>query len=214
MKTSESKTLPPKNLIFMNRGERTEYQPTLSHNLDPTRSLGRSKLTNYEFLIDQNRDKQTECPPDRNPRIANKETNKRVSHSVELFSQETSKQQKRPSTDMPSNLYFENYRKSAYHLGLKVWKVFQNEFLGYGRESENYFKVKVFSDSRPKSAQKLILKYFSEFQTQIICRLSKIFKIKIWWYISSTLTVIVFLHYRVAAKMAPEILGYMCRARL
>ena len=108
MKTSESKTLPPKNLIFMNRGERTEYQPTLSHNLDPTRSLGRSKLTNYEFLIDQNRDKQTECPPDRNPRIANKETNKRVSHSVELFSQETSKQQKRPSTDMPSNGTMQN----------------------------------------------------------------------------------------------------------
>ena len=57
-----------------------------------------------------------------------------------------------------------------------------NNWLDFRRKSENYFKVKVFSDSRPKSAQKLILKVFSDFWTQIICRLSKFFKIKIWGY--------------------------------
>ena len=51
-----------------------------------------------------------------------------------------------------------------------------NNWLDFGRKSENYFKVKVFSDSRPKSAQKLILKVFSDFETQIICRLSKFFE--------------------------------------
>ena len=55
-----------------------------------------------------------------------------------------------------------------------------NNSLDFRRKSENYFKVKIFSDSRPKSAQKLILKVFSDFSTQIICRLSKFFKIKIW----------------------------------
>ena len=39
---------PTKNLIFMDRDQRTEYQPTLCPHLDPTRSLGRSKLTNTE----------------------------------------------------------------------------------------------------------------------------------------------------------------------
>ena len=39
----------PKSLIFMNRDERTEYQLTLCPNLDPIRSLGRSKLINSEF---------------------------------------------------------------------------------------------------------------------------------------------------------------------
>ena len=51
-----------------------------------------------------------------------------------------------------------------------------NNYLDFGRKSENYSKVKVFSDSRPKSAQKLILKVFSDFETQIICRLSKFFE--------------------------------------
>ena len=37
-----------------------------------------------------------------------------------------------------------------------------NNYSDFGRKSENYLKVKVFSDSRPKSAQKLILKVFSE----------------------------------------------------
>ena len=57
-----------------------------------------------------------------------------------------------------------------------------NNCLDFRRKSENYFKVKIFSDSRPKSAQKLILKVFADFQTKIICRLSKIFKIFIWCY--------------------------------
>ena len=51
-----------------------------------------------------------------------------------------------------------------------------NNWLDFRRESENYFKVKIFSDSRPKSAQKLILKVFSDFETQIIFRLSKFFE--------------------------------------
>ena len=51
-----------------------------------------------------------------------------------------------------------------------------NNWLDFRRKSENYFKVKIFSDSRPKSAQKLVLKVFSDFETQIICRLSKIFE--------------------------------------
>jgi len=57
-----------------------------------------------------------------------------------------------------------------------------NNSLDFRRKSENYFKVKIFSDSRPKSAQKPNLKVFSDFQTQIICRLSKIFKILILCY--------------------------------
>ena len=57
-----------------------------------------------------------------------------------------------------------------------------NNYLDFGRKSENYSKVKDFSDSRPMSAQKLILKVFSDFPTQIICRLSKIFNFLIWWY--------------------------------
>ena len=57
-----------------------------------------------------------------------------------------------------------------------------NNHSDFRPKSENYSKVKVFSDSRPKSAQKLILKVFSDFPTQIICRLSKIFKFLICWY--------------------------------
>ena len=57
-----------------------------------------------------------------------------------------------------------------------------NNWLDFRRKSENYFKVKVFSDSRPKSAQKLILKVFSDSKIQIICRLSNFFKILIWCY--------------------------------
>ena len=48
-----------------------------------------------------------------------------------------------------------------------------NNYSDFGRESENYFNVKIFSDSRSKSAQKLILKVFSDSQSQIICRLSE-----------------------------------------
>ena len=36
--------------------------------------------------------------------------------------------------------------------------------------------MKVFSDSRPKSAQKLILKFFADSRTKIICRLSVFFQ--------------------------------------
>ena len=36
-----------------------------------------------------------------------------------------------------------------------------NNYSDFGRKSENYFNVKIFSDSRPKSAQNLILKVFS-----------------------------------------------------
>ena len=43
-----------------------------------------------------------------------------------------------------------------------------NNWLDFRRKSENYFKVKIFSDSRPKSAQKLILKVFSDFRAQHI----------------------------------------------
>ena len=35
-----------------------------------------------------------------------------------------------------------------------------NNWSDFGRKSENYIKDKVFSDSRPKSAQKLILNVF------------------------------------------------------
>ena len=52
-----------------------------------------------------------------------------------------------------------------------------NNCSDFRRESENYFKTKVFSDSRRKSAQKLILKFFADFQLKIICRLSDFFKI-------------------------------------
>ena len=67
---------------------------------------------------------------------------------------------------------------------LKVRLVFQSEITDWTfvESLQNYFKVKIFSDSRPKSAQKLILKVFADFQTKIICRLSKIFKIFIWCY--------------------------------
>ena len=54
-----------------------------------------------------------------------------------------------------------------------------NNYSDFGRKSENYFNVKIFSDSRPKSAQKLILKVFADSQTEIICRLSEFFKNKI-----------------------------------
>ena len=53
-----------------------------------------------------------------------------------------------------------------------------NNYSDFRRKSENYFKVKVSSDSRRKSAQKLILKVFSDFQTQIIYRLSEFSKNK------------------------------------
>ena len=84
-KQSNLKPYHPKNLILMKRNMRTQFQPFLYPNLNSTRSLGRSKLTKYEFLIDQNRDKRTECIPARIPRIAHKETNNRVSLSIELF---------------------------------------------------------------------------------------------------------------------------------
>ena len=51
-----------------------------------------------------------------------------------------------------------------------------NNYSDVGRKSENYFNVKIFSDSWPKSAQNLILKVFSDSRTQIICRLSEFFK--------------------------------------
>ena len=35
-----------------------------------------------------------------------------------------------------------------------------NNWLDFRRKSEYYFKVKIFSNSRPKSAQKLILNVF------------------------------------------------------
>ena len=57
-----------------------------------------------------------------------------------------------------------------------------NNYSDFGRKSENYFNVKIFSDSRPKSAQNLILKVFSDFRIKIICTLSKFFKNKIWPY--------------------------------
>ena len=38
-----------------------------------------------------------------------------------------------------------------------------NDHSDFGRKSENYFKLKVFSESRPQSAQKLIWKSFSDF---------------------------------------------------
>ena len=67
-----------------------------------------------------------------------------------------------------------NYTEFRFESRISISK--WNNWLDFRRKSENYFKVKVFSDSRPKSAQKLILKVFSDFQTQIICRLSKIFQ--------------------------------------
>ena len=51
-----------------------------------------------------------------------------------------------------------------------------NNHSDFRSKSENYFKVKVFSDCRPKYAQKLILKVFVDSQTQIICRLSDFFQ--------------------------------------
>ena len=85
---------------------------------------------------------------------------------------------------------FDAYR--AYHSRVIAYVLFRfespisiskwNNWLDFRRKSENYFKVTIFSDSRPKSAQKLILKVFSDFKTQIICRLSNFFKILIWCY--------------------------------
>ena len=55
---------------------------------------------------------------------------------------------------------------------LKVRLVFRSEITTRTVvENLKITKVKVFSDSRPKSAQKFILKVFSDSQTQIICRL-------------------------------------------
>ena len=50
----------------------------------------------------------------------------------------------------------------------------------FRRRSENDFKV--FSDSRSKSPQKLILKLFADSQSEIICRLSEFFKNEMWRY--------------------------------
>ena len=58
---------------------------------------------------------------------------------------------------------------------LKVRLVFKNE-ITVRTFVENYFKVKVFSDFRPKSAQKLTLKVFSDSRTQIIFGISEFLK--------------------------------------
>ena len=72
----------------------------------------------------------------------------------------------------PSNNELQAEFRYESPISISKWK----NWLDFGRKSENYFKVKFFSDSRPKSAQKLILKVFSDFETQIICRLSKFFE--------------------------------------
>jgi len=64
--------------------------------------------------------------------------------------------------------------ESSFESPISISKL--NNYSDFGRKSENYFNVKFFSDSRPKSAQNLILKVFSDSQTQIICRLSEFFK--------------------------------------
>ena len=75
--------------------------------------------------------------------------------------------------------YISSYlTESRFESPISISKL--NNYSDFGRKSENYFNVKIFSDSRPKSAQKLILKVFSDFHTQIICRLSEFFKNKIW----------------------------------
>ena len=43
-----------------------------------------------------------------------------------------------------------------------------DNYSDFGRKSENNFNVEIFSDSRPKSAQQLILKVFADSQTEII----------------------------------------------
>ena len=57
-----------------------------------------------------------------------------------LISQETSVQKSHPSTCIASNLNFEKFRKSENYFGRKVWKDFQNEFLGrlWSRVRKNF----------------------------------------------------------------------------
>ena len=74
-----------------------------------------------------------------------------------------------------------NYTEFRFESPISISKL--NNYSDFGRKSENYFNVKIFSDSRPKSAQKLILKVFADYQTEIICRLSEFFKNKICRYI-------------------------------
>ena len=77
-------------------------------------------------------DKRTEYSRSRNPRIAWKETMERFINSMDLFWSHTRLANIKP---ILTHLYhrikkFENFWKSAYNLGFKVWKDFQNEFLG------------------------------------------------------------------------------------
>ena len=80
----------------------------------------------------------------------------------------------------PLMIWFKVFPEFRFESPISISK--WNNWLDFRRKSENYFKVKVFSDSRPKSAQKLILKVFSDSKIQIICRLSNFFKILIWCY--------------------------------
>jgi len=54
----------------------------------------------------------------------------------------------------PSNNELQAEFRYESPISISKWK----NWLDFGRKSENYFKVKFFSDSRPKSAQKLSLK--------------------------------------------------------
>ena len=74
----------------------------------------------------------------------------------------------------------EFFSESRFESPISISKL--NNYSDFGRKSENYFNVKIFSDSRPKSAQNLILKVFPDSRTQIICRLSEFLKNKIRRY--------------------------------
>ena len=77
-------------------------------------------------------------------------------------------------------LHYESLTESRFESPISISKL--NNYSDFGRKSENYFNVKIFSDSRPKSAQNLILKVFSDLRTQLICRLSEFLKTKIRRY--------------------------------
>ena len=67
--TIGSKLSTPRTLNFFNRDKRTEYQPTLRPYLGPTRTIGRSKLTYSESLIDQNKDTRRKNPTSKTQKV-------------------------------------------------------------------------------------------------------------------------------------------------
>ena len=88
----------------MSRDERTEYQLTLCPDLNPTRSLGRSKLINSESLIDQigTNERSTHRPGTQESPIKRPANEFSTQSNSFLVSQETGEQKPRPSRYLPS----------------------------------------------------------------------------------------------------------------